>query len=107
MDRIEEWKKKRTQLYYELEALYHTFLSECDLTGDVIRTSTGQRGKIKVQLTTWDGECNYIFYPYKKDGQLSKKGVSTCVLQMSEKWIKEDLQRYYCKADDNKEKEEK
>lgn len=98
MDRIEEWRKKKKLLHEQLEEIYKEILTECKLTEDVVKQD-GQRGRIKVDMNYYLGECHYKFYPYKQNGELSNRGYMIYGCDYAEKEIKSYLLNKFRKAE--------
>ena len=77
MNRIEkikeEYRETREQLRFEMEAVYREILVDAGLDGDVVDKKSGKRGVIMVRGSDYYSvDAEYIFYPYRINGKLSK-----------------------------------
>ena len=77
MNRIEkikeEYRETIKRLRFETEAVYREILVDAGLDGDVVDKESGKRGVIRVRgRDIYSVDADYIFYPYKINGELSK-----------------------------------
>lgn len=77
---ILELKKKHREEEYQYKKDYwdklQSYLNTCGFNNvDVIHVSTGEIGRIMIQAKSYDSvdPCEFKFYRYKKDGELSKQ----------------------------------
>ena len=69
----EEYTKTIERLRCEMQAVYREILVDAGLDGDVIDKESGRRGVIRIRRRDiYSVDAEYIFYPYRINGELSK-----------------------------------